>query len=48
MLAAWRVMTALLLRASGVALFEQGIAERRSAHAECIDGTHAFIPGPPH
>jgi len=48
MLAAWRVMTALPVRASGVTLFEQGIAERRPAHGECIAGTHAFIPGLPH
>jgi steroid 5-alpha reductase family enzyme len=48
MLAAWRVMTALLLRASGLARLEQGIEERRAAHGECIAGTHAFIPGPQH
>ena len=50
--AAWTVlspllMTALLLKVSGVALLEKDIAERRPAYRDYILRTNAFIPGPP-
>ena len=48
---AWSVvspllMTALLLRVSGVTLLEKDIAERRPAYAEYVRRTNAFLPGP--
>ena len=50
--AAWSLasplmMTALLLKVSGVALLEQDIAERRPAYREYAARTSAFIPWPP-
>jgi steroid 5-alpha reductase family enzyme len=49
--AAWTLfspllMTALLLRYSGVALLEQDIGERRPGYADYMARTNAFIPGP--
>jgi len=41
------LMTILLLKVSGVALLEKDIAERRPAYRAYIEGTNAFIPGPP-
>ena len=48
---AWTVfapllMTALLLKVSGVALLEQSIGSRRPAYRDYIAQTNAFIPGP--
>jgi len=40
------LMTALLLKVSGVALLEQDISERRPAYADYIRRTNAFLPGP--
>ncbi len=40
------LMTALLLKVSGVALLEKDIAERRPAYADYIHRTNAFFPGP--
>lgn len=40
------IMTALLLKVSGVALLEKDIAERRPAYADYIHRTNAFFPGP--
>ncbi len=40
------LMTALLLRVSGVALLEKDIAERRPAYVDYAARTNAFIPGP--
>jgi len=50
--AAWTVfapllMTALLLKVSGVALLERDIAERRPAYRDYMARTNAFVPGPP-
>jgi steroid 5-alpha reductase family enzyme len=50
--AAWSLvsplmMTALLLKVSGVALLEQDIAERRPAYREYAERTSAFFPWPP-
>ncbi|MBO9514898.1 MAG: DUF1295 domain-containing protein [Variovorax sp.] len=49
---AWSVvspllMTALLLKVSGVAMLEDDIAERRPAYRDYIARTNAFVPGPP-
>ena len=49
---AWTVfapllMTALLLKVSGVALLEKDIAERRPGYRDYIAHTNAFVPGPP-
>jgi len=41
------VMTALLLKVSGVALLEQDIAQRRPAYRDYVARTSAFIPWPP-
>ena len=41
------LMTALLLKISGVALLEKDIAERRPGYQEYVMRTNAFIPGPP-
>ena len=41
------VMTALLLKVSGVALLEKSIGERRPEYAEYARRTNAFFPGPP-
>jgi steroid 5-alpha reductase family enzyme len=41
------VMTALLLRVSGVTLLEQTIGERRPGYAEYAARTSAFFPRPP-
>jgi steroid 5-alpha reductase family enzyme len=41
------LMTALLLKVSGVALLEKDIVERRPAYRDYIARTNAFIPGPP-
>ncbi|NNC64324.1 MAG: DUF1295 domain-containing protein [Gammaproteobacteria bacterium] len=41
------LMTALLLKVSGVALLEKDISERRPAYADYIHRTNAFFPGPP-
>ena len=41
------LMTALLLKVSGVALLEKDIAQRRPAYRDYIARTNAFIPGPP-
>jgi len=48
---AWTVvspllMTALLLKVSGVALLEKDISERRPAYRDYIARTRAFVPGP--
>ncbi len=40
------LMSALLLKVSGVALLEKDIAERRPAYADYIHRTNAFFPGP--
>ena len=40
------LMTAMLLKVSGVALLEKDIAERRPEYAQYIRQTNAFIPGP--
>ncbi|MDH3418783.1 MAG: DUF1295 domain-containing protein [Gammaproteobacteria bacterium] len=40
------LMTALLLKVSGVALLEKDIAERRPAYVDYIHRTNAFFPGP--
>jgi steroid 5-alpha reductase family enzyme len=40
------LMTALLLKVSGVALLEKDIAERRPAYRDYIARTNAFLPGP--
>lgn len=50
--AAWALlspllMTALLLRVSGVTLLERDIAERRPGYADYVRRTNAFWPGPP-
>ncbi|MGN6526866.1 MAG: DUF1295 domain-containing protein [Burkholderiaceae bacterium] len=49
--AAWTVvsplmLTALLLKVSGVALLERDIGERRPAYRDYIARTNAFVPGP--
>ena len=41
------LMTALLLRVSGVTLLEETIVERRPAYADYIRRTSAFFPWPP-
>ena len=41
------LMTALLLRVSGVSLLEKDIVERRPAYREYIERTPAFFPGRP-
>ncbi|MEJ0098671.1 MAG: DUF1295 domain-containing protein [Pseudomonadota bacterium] len=41
------LMTVLLLKVSGVALLESGIATRRPAYASYIRRTSAFFPRPP-
>ncbi len=41
------IMTALLLKVSGVALLEKTIGERRPGYADYVRRTNAFIPGPP-
>jgi steroid 5-alpha reductase family enzyme len=41
------LMSALLLKVSGVALLESDIAERRPAYRDYIARTNAFIPGRP-
>jgi steroid 5-alpha reductase family enzyme len=41
------VMTALLLRVSGVSLLEETIAERRPGYADYVRRTSAFFPWPP-
>ncbi len=41
------VMTALLLKVSGVSLLEKDIVERRPAYRDYIARTNAFVPGPP-
>jgi steroid 5-alpha reductase family enzyme len=41
------LMTALLLKVSGVAMLEKDIAERRPAYRDYIARTNAFVPGPP-
>lgn len=41
------LMTALLLRVSGVALLERDIGERRPAYRDYAARTNAFFPGPP-
>jgi steroid 5-alpha reductase family enzyme len=40
------LMTAMLLKVSGVALLEKDIAERRPRYEQYIRQTNAFIPGP--
>jgi steroid 5-alpha reductase family enzyme len=40
------LMTALLLKVSGVTLLEQNIAERRPAYRDYVARTNAFFPGP--
>lgn len=40
------LMTAMLLKVSGVALLEKDIAERRPEYERYIRQTNAFIPGP--
>jgi steroid 5-alpha reductase family enzyme len=40
------MLTALLLKVSGVALLEKDIAERRPAYRDYIARTNAFLPGP--
>lgn len=42
------LMTALLLKVSGVALLEQDIGERRPAYRDYRVRTSAFLPWPPH
>ncbi len=51
--AAWTLvgpalMSALLLRVSGVTLLERTIGERRPGYAEYARRTSAFVPWPPH
>jgi steroid 5-alpha reductase family enzyme len=41
------IMTALLLRVSGVALLERSIGRRRPAYAAYVRRTSAFVPWPP-
>jgi steroid 5-alpha reductase family enzyme len=41
------LMSALLLKVSGVALLEKDIGERRPAYRDYIRRTNAFFPGPP-
>lgn len=41
------LMTALLLKVSGVSLLEKNIGERRPAYRDYIVRTNAFFPGPP-
>jgi steroid 5-alpha reductase family enzyme len=41
------LMSALLMRVSGVTLLEKDIAERRPAYVDYIKRTNAFFPGPP-
>lgn len=41
------LMTALLLKVSGVALLERDIGERRPGYREYVARTNAFFPGPP-
>ncbi|MDH3441226.1 MAG: DUF1295 domain-containing protein [Gammaproteobacteria bacterium] len=41
------LMTALLLKVSGVAMLEKDIGERRPEYADYIASTNAFFPGPP-
>jgi steroid 5-alpha reductase family enzyme len=41
------IMTALLLRVSGVSLMEDTIVERRPGYADYIRRTSAFVPRPP-
>lgn len=41
------VMSALLLRVSGVTLLERDIGERRPGYASYARRTNAFLPGPP-
>ena len=41
------LMTALLLRVSGVALLERNIGERRPAYDDYARRTNALLPGPP-
>jgi steroid 5-alpha reductase family enzyme len=41
------IMTALLLKVSGVSLLEKDIAERRPAYRDYVARTSAFIPWPP-
>jgi steroid 5-alpha reductase family enzyme len=40
------LMSALLLKVSGVAMLERTITERRPEYAEYIGQTNAFFPGP--
>jgi steroid 5-alpha reductase family enzyme len=40
------IMSALLLKVSGVALLEKDIGERRPAYREYVRRTNAFFPGP--
>lgn len=41
------LMTALLLRVSGVTLLEKDISHRRPAYQDYVRRTNAFLPGPP-
>ncbi|WP_077001131.1 DUF1295 domain-containing protein [Variovorax sp. KK3] len=41
------LMTALLLKVSGVSLLEKDIGERRPAYRDYIERTSAFVPAPP-
>jgi len=41
------MLTAMLLKVSGVSLLEKDIGERRPAYRDYIARTNAFIPGPP-
>jgi len=41
------LMTYLLLKVSGVALLEKGLAKSRPAYADYIARTSAFFPWPP-
>lgn len=41
------LMTWLLLRVSGVALLEQGLAQSKPGYAEYVRRTSAFVPWPP-
>ena len=41
------LMTFLLVRVSGVALLERGLAARRPGYADYVRGVPAFIPRPP-
>jgi steroid 5-alpha reductase family enzyme len=40
------LMTALLLKVSGVSLLERDIGERRPDYRQYVERTNAFIPGP--